>query len=442
MVVLQHFSATAEHQAAVSIPSLVPHGYMAVSLFFVLSGFIMAYTYEADFAQRGAGAMPSFLLKRIARILPLNTVMVIVIVGAGSLSNGLLERNIFYTSTNPGYDIICNLLLLQGFGVGLNLNGPSWSICTEFAAYLLCPALLALALSRRSIVSAAVFVIAVAALVMTAWRQPRLGLGATGIREEVTLCFAQFYLGLLTFRITRIPAMRDRLQSDLPALLAAGWAVVFLVLRLDLLTAVAFPAVVATLACNNRKVAGWLTTPLPYFLGEISFSIYLIHDPLRPLALELLRTVHPALLGMVPALAFALLASFFVIPFAWVAYLTVERPGRRVVRGMSERLWRPAHSAAPELASTAATAITAPPSGEETGFDACVCSMRVFGCPALGCCPGTDPAATRNARIRPRSGPSAAADAGPAAGGPTVRLFAGGPDGADRRTIRRGRIGA
>jgi peptidoglycan/LPS O-acetylase OafA/YrhL len=48
-VVAQHFSATAQSLTQTTIPSLVPHGYMAVDLFFVLSGFIMCYTYLESF---------------------------------------------------------------------------------------------------------------------------------------------------------------------------------------------------------------------------------------------------------------------------------------------------------------------------------------------------------------------------------------------------------
>jgi peptidoglycan/LPS O-acetylase OafA/YrhL len=342
MVVMQHFSATAQRHALVAIPSLVPHGYMAVDLFFVLSGFIMAYSYQADFARRGNLAIPSFLLKRAARILPLNTVMVIAIVLAGMVSWRILGSNIFYASSNLPYDFICNLLLLQGLGFGLNLNGPSWSICTEFAAYLLFPALVALAFSRRSAVAATTAFVSVAALVVMALNHARLGLGASSVGGELTLCFAQFVLGLFTFRVTRMPRIRTWLQADWPALLAAGWVIVALGLRLDLLAAVGFPAVVAALACNKGKVAVLIANRVPYFLGEISFSIYLIHDPLRPLALELLRFIHPAPLAASPALGFALLASLLVIPPAWVAYVTVERPGRRVVRGLAAMLVEPA----------------------------------------------------------------------------------------------------
>jgi peptidoglycan/LPS O-acetylase OafA/YrhL len=341
-VVMQHFSATAQTHAAVSIPSLVPHGYMAVDLFFVLSGFIMAYTYRTDFELRGNRAMPSFLLKRAARILPLNTVVVIAIVCAGTGSGILLGRNIFYSSANLPYDVICNLFLLQGLGWGTNLNGPSWSICTEFAAYLLFPLLLALAFSRQTLVTGVTLLISVAALVVTAIAHPRLGLDVSSVQGELVLCFAQFILGLFTYRVTQMPSIRGWLEADSPAILAAGWVVASLCLRIDILAAIGFPAIVATLACNRGRVADLMAMRLPYFLGEVSFSIYLIHDPCRPVALELLRAIHPVPLGAIPALVFALVCSLLVVPLAWIAYLTVERPGRRAVRGLASMFVQPA----------------------------------------------------------------------------------------------------
>ncbi len=343
MVVLQHFSTTAQHHAADDIPSLVPHGYMAVNLFFVLSGFIMAYTYHRDFDLRGLRAMPSFLLKRAARILPLNTVVVVGIVLAGLVSQFVTGRNIFYTSSNILYDAVCNLLLVQAFGLGTNLNGPSWSICTEFAAYLLFPLLLACAFARR-IVSAAVSIAAMGTLIVTAIQHPHFGLDVATIGGELALCFSQFVLGLFTYRAARNPRVAAILRGDWPAILAAGWIAACLLLRLDLPAAMAFPAMVAALACNDGSVGRRLSTPVLYFLGEISFSIYLIHDPLRPLALAILRAVHPALLGMVPALGFALAGSLLVIPLAFVGYVAVERPGRQIVRGLAALFVRPAVS--------------------------------------------------------------------------------------------------
>lgn len=333
MVVMQHFSATAERHASVSIPSLVPHGYMAVDLFFTLSGFIMAYTYRTDFARRGVRAMPDFLIKRAARILPLNTTMVIVIVLAGLLSQSVLGHDIFGASKHVLLDAVCNILLLQGFGIGVNLNGPSWSICTEFAAYLLFPVLLALAFSRRFSVVLLTVLAAFGSLVLVALNHPRLGLDTSALAGALTRCFAQFVIGLYMFRFTIIPEARRFLVADWPAALAGVWIAASLILRVDLLAAIASPVVVAAFACNDGRIGRIMAMKIPYFLGEISFSIYLIHDPLRALALALLRFVHPFPLDAGPALGFALVSSLLVIPAAWLAYVTIERPGRRLVRG-------------------------------------------------------------------------------------------------------------
>ncbi len=342
MVVMQHFSATAERHAVGSIPSLVPHGYMAVDLFFVLSGFIMAYTYQADFARRGNRAMPSFLLKRAARILPLNTAVVALIVCAGAASQSALGRNIFFTSADLPWDILCNLLLLQGFGLGMNLIGPSWSICTEFAAYLLFPILLALAFCRRALILAPLCGLVCAALLAMALGNPRLGLSPATIGGELILCFTQLFLGLVTFRVSRAPATQAVLRQDWAALLAALWIAACLLLRLDLPAALGFPFIVAALACNTGRVAAWLGAGPLYFLGEISFSIYLLHDMLRPMALELVRSLYPARLETLPALGFALVASLTVIPPAWAAYVLIERPGRRLPRGVVPLRLQPA----------------------------------------------------------------------------------------------------
>jgi peptidoglycan/LPS O-acetylase OafA/YrhL len=191
-------------------------------------------------------------------------------------------------------------------------------------------------------VVAATLLIAVVALVVTALNHPRLGLDVYSTNGELTLCFAQFVLGLFTFRVTQMPTVKAHLRADWPAVFTACWVGASLLLRLNILAAAAFPAVVATLACNTGKVADLMSTRVPYFLGEVSFSIYLIHDPCRPLALEMLRFIHPAPLAMAPALGFAFLSSLLVIPLAWVAYITVERPGRRAVRRLAAILVQPA----------------------------------------------------------------------------------------------------
>jgi len=333
-VVMQHFSATAQTHAAVTIPSLVPHGYMAVHLFFVLSGFIMAYTYQDAFTHGKPGAFLDFLGKRVARIVPLNIAVlasIVVLAGIGAVVTG---NNAFFTNRYLPFNLLCNILMLQGLGVCENMNGPSWSISTEFAAYLFFPVFVLVVFHRRRFVAGVAMVAAAAVLVGIAVTDPRHGLGSMDDGIRLAECFTQFVIGMGVYRLYRDGRYNALFGKD-----AVAFAIVFLiagclVLRMDLPAALLFPALILSLACNHGWFDRILASRIPYFVGVISFSIYLIHDPFRPLELALLRTIHPEPLGYFPALLMALVGSLSIIPFAWIAYGLVEHPGRVIFRSL------------------------------------------------------------------------------------------------------------
>jgi peptidoglycan/LPS O-acetylase OafA/YrhL len=262
-------------------------------------------------------------------------VVVLLVLLLGFATTRLLGRNIVYDSTDLPYDTLSNLLMLQGLGVGTNLNGPSWSISTEFAAYFLFPVLLALVLGRQRALAWGVIVLCLTVLAGIAAQHPRLGLDTGSIAGGLLRCITQFVIGIGLYRVLGDSTWAGRLRDDRVAAAAILWVLAGLLLRIDLMAALGFPVLILALAGNRGRIARVIASPVPYFLGVISFSIYLLHNLLRPLELEWLRAVHPAPLGMVPALSMALLGGLSVIPFAWLAYVAVERPGRRWVRGIA-----------------------------------------------------------------------------------------------------------
>jgi len=346
-VVMQHFSATAQEHSSAAIPSLVPHGYIAVDLFFALSGFIMSYTYLELFRRDGARAYGGFLVKRAARIVPLNLAVLALFMLAGAASVALLDRNIIFASRNLAADLPANALMLQGLGVGQNLNGPSWSISVEFAAYLCFPALVAVAFHRRAAVAAGALLACVALLCLLAAPQPRLGVGAEGVGQGLLRCFTEFTLGMLAYRLLRSGRIVALGRNGTVAALAASCAMLML-LRVDLPAVLMFPLLIAALAANEEGTPGGgraarvLSHPWLHFLGVVSFSTYLLHQLFRPTELALLRAMHPESLDMPGALLFALAGSFSVLPFAWLAYHGVERPGRTFVQQAFRRRATPA----------------------------------------------------------------------------------------------------
>jgi peptidoglycan/LPS O-acetylase OafA/YrhL len=338
-VVMQHFSATAQTLTPNWIPSLVPHGYMAVDFFFILSGYIMCLTYLSAFEAGGMRAYPGFLLKRVARIVPLNVFVLLVLMALGIISRAVLSLNVFFNDSSIAFDLPANLLMLQGLGIGRNLNGPSWSISTEFAAYFLFPVFIFLVFHRMHLVKALPLLIALAVMIAMRVGQPRFGLLADGPGDQVKLCFAEFVLGMgsyIWYEYRRVRRVRRGRAGDVEvgfyfAAIASG-----LITGIDLAVALLCPFVVVAMALNRGVFARLLSGGVPYFLGVVSYSIYLIHDPCRLIAARVFTAIHPAPVGPFGALLFAFVASLAIVPLAWFTFIAVERPGRRVIRRWAE----------------------------------------------------------------------------------------------------------
>ncbi len=339
-VVMQHFSTTAQVHSQGPIPSLVPHGYLAVDFFFVLSGYIMCYTYLAAFQRQGWSAYGDFLLRRAIRLMPLNAAIALALISLGLCSTALIGRNLFHGPIDLPIDVISNLLMLQGLGLGKPISGPSWSVSVELLSYALFPVLIGGVFSPHRAWQALALLMSLAGLYVVASQTPHFDLAIESAPWGGVRCITEFTLGMLAYRWSCCSSM-DRGGDRQPRNAAGIWlgsdritAAVLLVclvlvgLRQDLLVALSFPFVIAAVAQNRGRVARALEHRWLYFLGVISYSLYLVHDALRGVALELLRAFHPLPLERPWALLFALLCSLAVIPFAWLTYHCIETPSR------------------------------------------------------------------------------------------------------------------
>src|SRR5262245_35048532 len=115
-VVVFHFGQKRFHGL---VGGLVSSGYTAVSLFFVLSGFVLAYTYGQRHAGRGLDRR-TFWVARFARIYPLY-VLALVIALPFYLRDG-----------RPGgwLEPLLVVCLAQAWlpGAAVAWNGPAWSL--------------------------------------------------------------------------------------------------------------------------------------------------------------------------------------------------------------------------------------------------------------------------------------------------------------------------
>ena len=164
-----------------TLPNLdvVPHtyliykGYLAVDMFFMLSGFVMTHVYHRAFSESVTRHYRSFLFARVARIYPLHLLILVLFVATALASQwtsgatlGSL-RNVPLQGSELVSAFVANVFMVQGLDAGkLSWNYPSWSISVEFMAYLLFPfALPAIwRASDKAKVAMALFLVALLAL--------------------------------------------------------------------------------------------------------------------------------------------------------------------------------------------------------------------------------------------------------------------------------------
>ena len=249
--------------------ALFAKGYLAVDVFFLLSGFVIWLTWHERL--RDPAAIPRFLQKRIARIWPLHAVML-----AAAVALALLLRATGRTDPAfPFAELPLHLLLVQnwGFTDALRWNDPAWSISCELAAYLLVP-LLVLAIDWRRLPTPALVALATAILFgLHVAMQGATSLGVDIPRFGLRRCLAEFATGMLLAALfLRRP--RAVWPASAALLAATAWT-------LGMPETLAAPATFAAALLALALTAGRRGHPLEgralNWLGEISYATYLSH---------------------------------------------------------------------------------------------------------------------------------------------------------------------
>jgi peptidoglycan/LPS O-acetylase OafA/YrhL len=322
--------------------TFLAHGYLAVDLFFVLSGFVMALNYRHLF-ERGfsKAALLAFLSRRIARVYPLYfvaTICAFMLILVGWLG----DPSVHSLKASLGL----NLAMVQAWGFGPSLDGPAWSISAEWAAYLLFPALLSIALLRKVLWSwlLAVSCVAVllllcalpAELVHNARPLAILDLHNSYLCMPVWRCLPEFSLGILSARVLGTP-VAEWLSFNRWAPTGICMFVLTLISipRTDLAVVLLFPLLILCLVSDTSLPGRVLRSGPIHYLGVISYSIYLVHDLLGSAMGGIHQYFHAH--GAAHAQTYAAgFGVFFTLLISIGAYKTIESPGRRFVRKLLE----------------------------------------------------------------------------------------------------------
>jgi len=314
----------------------VRKGWVAVPAFFMLSGFVLTLNYYGRFARLGRASYRGFLRQRLGRIYPVHVVALSVVLVLKAADGALGLRPTDENTTLR--DFILNLLLVHAWvpDFRMSWNYPSWSISSEWFAYLLFPPTAVLLHRIRRTLAfdlglATAAVIGSVLILHTGKQRPFF---------ELLQVVPTFAAGMsIFFLVDRIPREDRRIRRAcriaVPLLAAAIVAACFLLNESDrhLIPIVpCFFLTIAALAQLNCDGPRWLNLRPVAALGEVSYSLYMTHA-IAQMILYGLLPVEPyaaSSLAVKLAIGTAYVAAIAILCLG--SYVLVEKPSRRYFR--------------------------------------------------------------------------------------------------------------
>jgi peptidoglycan/LPS O-acetylase OafA/YrhL len=318
-----------------AVPAL-SYGYLGVDLFFVLSGFIISHVHQRD--ALSLRSVLRFYGLRIARMYPVHLLTL-----CGLLIVVLVGPRIGFAMSHPedfrAADFVYNLLLVHAWGASddIHWNSPAWSISCEWFVYLLFP-LLALGLNRVTSKRQAVFWIgletAIFALAYVFFFHCNLDNkfdGGNFSQFALARVCLEFTVGTLCYTVIGFINMRAWAWTAIVLAAILGAVLLATTPARDFAIVVVFVLTILASSMPGNLVARFLSLPLLVYLGEISYSLYMVHSPVR---MTLGKLVEPRLVGASTAGAWAMGLGFCLATLATAAavYHVVEVPARRWLR--------------------------------------------------------------------------------------------------------------
>lgn len=289
-------ASTTRHPAVLRAVSL---GYVSVSFFFFLSGYILSIAYLKS--NRNLGERKPFYIARFARIYPIFLLTLLLDTPDWFVSHARALGGYLHAIPTTAAVFTEHLVMLQAwFPAQRGIDRPNWSLSVEIFFYLLFPFL---AVRIWHLSSRAITLFAI-----TLWIAGQFLLVLAGhVLSVDALMFvpifhlSTFLLGIALARwqflnTQRIDTWSPTLISTLP--IAALALTIPLLLHPDLipkqflndgLLTPIFAVIILTVSLNHRPPARLLAHPALEQLGHASYALYLFHFPI----LHLVQRLHP-----------------------------------------------------------------------------------------------------------------------------------------------------
>ncbi len=275
LVFLQYSSSTMLNRI---YDNFLYEGYIGVTFFFILSGFILSYSYSGRFKNHSIKAK-NFIFARIARIYPLHVLTFIC-------SLPLASYNI--VKNGHGFiSLFLNLFLIQSFFPDVNIyfsaNLPSWFLSDIMFFYILFPFLV----TRRN-----KFLLVVASLSVL-WQIFVANSGYTEIRRHYFVYIfplsrmLDFVVGILLYRFARrLNGIKQKIPVNWLQLSSVLILFIFFfmknnvnqVYRYDSYYVLPMAFIIFSFYFDKGVIANIISNKTLLLLGGASFSLYMTHQ--------------------------------------------------------------------------------------------------------------------------------------------------------------------
>tara|TARA_B100001057_G_scaffold30626_1_gene27926 strand:+ start:634 stop:1689 length:1056 start_codon:yes stop_codon:yes gene_type:complete len=297
------------------IKMIYEHGWIAVQFFFLLSGFIFFRLYLKKIKEKNL-SFYNFLILRISRLYPLHFITLIIVL----IIYLILKSNNFINPIRADLEhFIYNLFLIHEWGLNsyASFNEPSWSISVELLMYII---FFYLAL-KTNIIFCSFLVILISSILFFKFKF--LGYGG--------YCFFIGGLSYVLLENFKIGKKNKTLFLCILIFFSGIISYYFIessILNKIIILTIFFPSLINLLYLINNcspKFGKQLS-----LIGDISYSIYLIHFPLILLSLMILNILNleinfNSMTIFCTYLIFTFLTSFF-------SYNFLEIPLKKILR--------------------------------------------------------------------------------------------------------------
>jgi peptidoglycan/LPS O-acetylase OafA/YrhL len=301
--------------------ALFNSGHLGVPVFLVLSGYVMAWTVRKTVLNPKSGA--NFLMRRFTRLSPPYYFSILFAL----LFLVLKAMQIKDWSILPSYwSVAAHLFYVERLFDFKYINTVYWTLWIEIQFYLFfVVVLLTVDRVKGGLINHAArySVFYILGLVSLIW--------PLRVVSEIfwPMGFVKFWYcfsaGLMASWVMAVP---DKKHERLSVLYFLAIIAIGLYLNDLFITITGSTAMLLFVAGKFNYMGTWLNWKWLQFLGAISYSLYLLHNPLTGAAANIIRRIlHPGLLTDCIVLFAVISICIFV---AWLAYKIIELPSIRI----------------------------------------------------------------------------------------------------------------